>query len=393
MQRKRALRPLLAALTALVLLAPASAGGQVFAGEVTQYVDPRQQTLLSYGDESHWLQPWRAYLDTVPAVRFRDALGITFDVPDKHADAAARLLAANGFKRARFEVGFNNVQYGAPSQLVNYNSLRTRLLALKKYGIRPLILLNSNQGAPAPNQVVALRTIEPAPRGATRIRLDAASAAAVVPRKTGLNNFQTAGKMADPLITAVDANGWATLSRPLIRDLPAGSHQGSKLLYEPFHRPLRGDGTPEPRFEATMAGWLNYVNVVTRDAKAILGSQSFDIEVWNELGFASEFLDVDEYYAPNIDTGRGDVTDAIVRRTVAAVRNPASGVRAIGVTNGFASQRYDEAGSTSPPGLTAISKHPYLYGGVRRFPPADVDGIRPLDAQGDSDGTQDADGD
>jgi hypothetical protein len=392
-QRKRALRPLLAALTALVLLAPASAGGQVFAGELTQYVDPRQQTLLSYGDESHWLQPLRAYLDTVPAVRFRDALGITFDVPDKHADAAARLLAANGFKRARFEVGFNNVQYGAPSQLVNYNSFRTRLLALKKYGIRPLILLNSNQGAPAPNQVVALRTIEPAPRGATRIRLDAASAAAVVPRKTGLNNFQTAGKMADPLITAVDANGWATLSRPLIRDLPAGSHQGSKLLYEPFHRPLRADGTPEPRFEATMAGWLNYVNVVTRDAKAILGSQSFDIEVWNELGFASEFLDVDEYYAPNIDTGRGDVTDAIVRRTVAAVRNPASGVRAIGVTNGFASQRYDEAGSTSPPGLTAISKHPYLYGGVRRFPPADVDGIRPLDAQGDPDGTQDGDGD
>jgi hypothetical protein len=70
------------------------------------------------------------------------------------------------------------------------------------------------------------------------------------------------------------------------------------------------------------------------------------------------------------------------------MRDPANGVANVGVGNGFASQRYPDAGSTSPPGLTAIDKHPYLYGGMRRFPPAEIDGIRPLDAQGDPDGTQ-----
>jgi hypothetical protein len=381
-------RPVLAALTAVALVAPASASGQQFAGEVTDYVDESQQTLLSFGDESHWLQPWRAYLDTVPALRLKSAVGINFNVKDAQADAAARLLAANGFKRARFEVGFNNINYANPAQLINLNSLRTRLLALKKYGIRPLILLNSNEGGPCPSKPVTLRTVEPAPAGDTRIHLDPASAAAVVPRKTGLNGFQTAGKMADPLIVSVDSAGWATLSRPLRRDLPAGSHRAATLLYEPFHRPRREEGTPEPRFEATLAGWLNYVKVVTREARTILGNQNFDVEIWNEVYWRSEFLDVNEYYAPDIDTGEGDVTEAILARTVAWLRDRANGVQNIGIANGFASQRYQDAGSTSPAGLTAISKHPYLYGGVNRFPPAYIDWVRPLDAQGDPDGTQ-----
>jgi hypothetical protein len=135
------------------------------------------------------------------------------------------------------------------------------------------------------------------------------------------------------------------------------------------------------------------VKVVTGEVRAILGSQDFDVEIWNEIHFNSEFLDIDEYYSPDIDQGSGDVTEAILARTVAWMRTPANGLMNVGVGNGFASQRHDDAGSTSPPGLTALSKHPYLYGGVRRFPPADVDGIRPLDAQGDPDGTQDESGD
>jgi hypothetical protein len=392
-QRKRARRPLLGALIATMLLLPSSAGAQVFAGEVTQYVDPAQQTLLSHGDESHWLQPWRAYLDTVPAKTFRDAVGMTFNVPASQADATARLLARNGFTRARIEVGFNGVSYDDPSRLANLDSIRTKVLALKKYRIRPLILLNSNHGAPCPSKTITLRTVEPAFEDDTRIHLDAATAAAVVPGKTGFNSFQTQNKMADPLITSVDPDGWATLSRPLRRDLPAGSYQGSTLRYEPFRRPLRADGSPDPAFEATLAGWLNYVKVVTREVKAIVGNQAFDVEIWNELHFGSEFLDVDEYYEPNIDTGQGDVTEAILRRTVAFMRTPANKLTNVGIGNGFANQRYHDAGSTSPPGLTAISKHPYMYDGVRSFPPADVDGIRPLDAQGDTDGIQDEDGD
>jgi hypothetical protein len=131
------------------------------------------------------------------------------------------------------------------------------------------------------------------------------------------------------------------------------------------------------------------VKVVTREAKAILGSQKFDVEVWNELGFGSDFLAVNNYYSPDVDTGRGDVTEAVLGRTVGWMRTPVNKVMNVGVGNGFANQRYQDAGSTSPPGLTAIDKHPYMYGGVHPFPPAFIDGIRPLDAQGDPDGTQD----
>ncbi|MGH2761791.1 MAG: hypothetical protein ACRDLD_04305, partial [Thermoleophilaceae bacterium] len=388
---KRARRALAATLTASAILCPPSASGQELAGELTDYVDPDQQTLVSYGDRSHWLQPWRAYLDTVPAVRLQQAVGIVFNGTTAEADASARLLAANGFRRARFEVGWSSISYDDPSRFIpgGLTALRTRLLALKKYGIRPLILLNSNHGGPCPIERVTLGTVEPALEGDTRIHLDAATAQAVVPGRTGFNSFQTSGKAADPLITSVDPDGWATLSRPLRRDLPAGSYSGSKLLYEPFHRPLRADGSPEPRFEATMAGWLEYVQVVTREARAILGGDDFDVEVWNELHFASEFIDVDEYYHPNVDTGQGDTTEAMLDRTVAWLRDPANGAAGVGIANGFASQRPWDAGSTSPPGLTAIAKHPYLYRGMRSFPPADVDEVRPLDAQGDPDGTFD----
>ena len=36
-------------------------------GVVTRYIDPAQQTAVFFGARSHWLQPWRAYLDTPPA--------------------------------------------------------------------------------------------------------------------------------------------------------------------------------------------------------------------------------------------------------------------------------------------------------------------------------------
>src|SRR4051794_23888503 len=57
--------------------------------------------LTPFGTRSHWLQPWRAYLDTRPAAQLRDAAGINFNVDPAEADSAARLLAASGFRRAR----------------------------------------------------------------------------------------------------------------------------------------------------------------------------------------------------------------------------------------------------------------------------------------------------
>jgi len=50
-------------------------------------IEASQQTALEFGERSHWLQPWRAYLDTVPAQRLRDAVGINFNVGAAEAPA------------------------------------------------------------------------------------------------------------------------------------------------------------------------------------------------------------------------------------------------------------------------------------------------------------------
>ena len=50
-------------------------------------IEARNQTLLEFGERSHWIQPWRAYLDTVQARRLRDAVGIQFNVFPSEAGA------------------------------------------------------------------------------------------------------------------------------------------------------------------------------------------------------------------------------------------------------------------------------------------------------------------
>jgi hypothetical protein len=388
----------LSLLTAVLLLmasaATAHAAQPGFAGTVTRYVDPSQQTLLSFGDRSHWLQPWRAYLDTVPATTLRNAVGIQFNVSGSEAPATARLLAANGFRRARLEESWANVSYSNPDALTNDSEFRATLRALKDYGIRPLILLNAHQGLPCPAKPFTAVTVDSATQGDRQVHLAAATASQVVPGRTGFNSLTGEYKAADVIFTAVDANGWATLSKPLPRDLPAGGYSATTLKYEPFWRPLTSAGSASSGFEETLSGWLDYVGLVTGTARSVLGSDAFDVEVWNEQSFGADFLDINTYYNPPIDDGQGDATAAILKRTVAYLRDPAHGVSGIGIGNGFASQRPWDAGSTSPLGLTAIDKHPYLYSGMRRFPDTvQVDETRPLDAQGNVDGWQDAQGD
>ena len=590
-----------------VLVLAADASAQPFAGTVTQYVDPGQQTKPSFGDRSHWLQPWRAYMDTFPAIRLKDAVGIVFNVDAGEAEATARLLAASGFRRARVEVGWDGIDYNDPTRLADPAALRIKLAALKRYGIRPLILLNSNHGSPCPRRRWSVTTVEATTRDAHRLHLDAASVDQVVPGRTGLDSLTGEYKAADVIFTAKDADGWVTLSKPLPTDLPAGSYAASTLRYEPFQRPRLGDGSVNPEFQETVEGWLDYVGAVTGEVRSELASDAFDVEIWNEQSFGADFLDADAYYdpplgqtypaavhetagvisywrlaeasgpitdsrgsndgtlvgaltagqagalagdrdsavrfnggfvsvpdAPSLDLGdrlsieawvrrgadgadhvivgkgsqsyvlwitgdrltlrkggvgdiaqststltadeqwhhvaatkdgpsvhlyidgadvtstvsdliladntgslqigasgggnrfnglidevsvysgpmpaatvkahydagrldpaatRGSADKEILARSVGWLRDPGRGVPQVGIGNGFASQRPWDAGSTSPPGLSAIDKHPYLYSGMRRFPPAVVDETRPLDAQGDVDGSQNGLGD
>jgi hypothetical protein len=349
-------------------------------GTLTDPIDPRQFTAVPWESRSHWLQPWRAYLDTVPASRLLSAIGINFNVDPAEADGTARLLAANGFRRARVELSWDHLDFDDPAKLADSDAT-TLLQALKRHGIRPLILLNANQGAPGPIKALDVTVTQPATQGARELVLDKASAAQVVPGHTGLNALSGPAKAANVIFTSVSPDGKVQLSKPLPQALQPGAYHASTLKYEPFGPPKLADGKPNPKFEQTLAGWLRYVSTVTRTAKSIMGGENFDVEVWNELSFGSGFLDQANYYDPPRESGTGDVTAELLGRTVAWIRDPAHGVSHIGITDGFASQTPFPAGSVEPPGLTAMSKHPYK--GLQHFPAqALYNNIKPVDALG-----------
>lgn len=349
---------------------------------VTDYAD-RSEELL-WGQRSHWREPWRSYVDTVPGSTLRSAVGINFNVSPKVAAQTARLMAESGFHRARIEIGWNSIDYDDPSHLsaLGLKNLETFLTAFRDNGIRPLILLNSNDGQPCPVKLLTLHLTAPAAAGATEIHLDPADVEEVVPGRTGI---PYKGHAAFQLIESVDADGRAQLSTPLRSSYPSGELKAETLRYEPFSSPQLANGDPNPRFEQTMAGWLNYVGVVTREAKRVLGSEDFDVEIWNELSFGSAFLNIDYYYEPDLEPVPKGVVRQILYRTIGYLRDPANGVPAIGIGNGFANQRPWDNGTESPLGLSAIDKHPYA--GWESYPTdAQVNGNRPLDGLGEPSG-------
>lgn len=362
---------------------PSGSGGSSapqIVGSVFKPIDPSQ--IVGWGQRSHWRQPWRSYQDTWPVSRMRNAIGINFNVRWGQAESAARLLAANGFTRARLEIGWGDVDYKDPTQLKSLYQWKANLLALKAHGIRPLILLNANHNQPCPFQLFTARVTAPANAGDRTLQVDSATLAQIVADRSGLNSLTGGGKIADVLFTSVDpTTSTVTLSKPLPVNLAAGTYKAATLLYAPFGSPFKPDGTPNPVFDQTMQGWLDYVAVVTGAAKNILGDDNFDVEIWNEMTFGSDFLYAGRYYNP-APAGQGVVTDEILNRTVAWLRNPAHGVSGIGIGNGFANQRPWEAGSNSPAGLTAIDKHPYKNRVVYPRDNAPSVGIVPLDAQG-----------
>ncbi len=355
-------------------------------GVVTDPIDPKYLTELGFGKRSFWVQPWRAYLDTWPAARLTEALGINFNVAPAQAEATAQLLQDSGFKLARREIGWGALSYENPNAFADESRIDTVLEALHNHGLRPLIMLNANSGAPNPARQISLETLAPAPQGAQAVTLSAASAALVVPGRTGFDRLSFGGT-PDLLIASLDGDV-ATLSRPLPAALPAGPHNATTLRYAPFTNPTLPSGAPNPAFAETLAGWLRYVATVCRKASSIFGPNGYDLEIWNELGFGSQFLNSEHYYVPAA-SGTPPVTRAIVKalldETVAYVRNPANGIGpGVGLTDGFASQTPFPSGERLPVGLTALSKHPYA--GPRVFPAEyKLKQILPVNALGERD--------
>ncbi|HEX3693066.1 MAG TPA: hypothetical protein VHU13_06950, partial [Solirubrobacteraceae bacterium] len=395
-------------------------------GLLSDPIDSRFLTELPFGKVSFWIQPWRAYLDTWPASRLRESLGINFDVKAPRAQAVARLLHESGFTLARIAINWTALSYSNPRRFVHEAELDARLSALRDNGLRPLILLDANSAGPAPAKQTTLQTTEAAPAGATHVRLSAASAAAVVPERTGFDAstfnggkaaHRSAGRngkhvkltpeqrlkrrearraaglnslvlQGNPAILIVKISGGvATLSHPLPAELPAGSYRGTTLLYAPFGAPKLGNGKTNPAFARTISGWLAYVATVCGKAASIFGAGGYDLEVWNELTFGSQFLNAERYEGTAAE-GRGgtvskQVAKALLDETVAYVRDPAHGISpAVGISDGFADQTPFASAASAPAGVTALSKH--LYNSAKSFP-AEFKARRssiPLDALG-----------
>jgi hypothetical protein len=318
-------------------------------GGVNDPIDPRFLTSLPFGTRSFWLQPWRAYLDTWPASRLLESVGINFNVAPQAADATAQLLGESGFRLARVGINWSALSYEDPASFLpsHLASITARLTALRNHGLRPLIVLDAYSGAPAPEKHVTLKTTASSPAGSQTVNLTSASAAQVVPGKTGFNGLSFGGS-PDVLITSVSPTGVAAISRPLQHDLPAGAHGGTTLLYAPFQAPTLSNGSPNPEFQATLAGWLQYVAAVCDEAASIVGPGGFDLEVWNELTFGSQFLNSENYYSPSAE-GRA--------RTA-----PSSAVNAAGAARGDGSpaQAAGSQGEATAPGPEEVSETEYL---------------------------------
>lgn len=324
--------------------------------EAFQYV--QEAFKPRWGRRSHWKEPWRSYLETVPAKQVLDGIGINVNSKQKQVPYVMEALGRLGFKRVRIEPGWNSLSYSDPTKFTTTASamFTAQIQGCKENGLRPLILLNANHGDPCPSlSVTTLKLLENAPVGATSIKIDPAGLPQIVKGKTGIT---ANGVKCYYLFKSYAEDGTVQLSQPLKAELKAGTISNcATLKYEPFHPISDVTGTvPNPKAEETILGWLNYAAVVTQKCKELLGSEEFDVEVWNELSFGSNFLGINNYYKPSLEEGSANGLSALWGRTLAFLRDPANGVSNIGVNNGFVNQGN---GVTGGPGATANSRHPY----------------------------------
>jgi len=329
-----------------------------------QPINPEQLTRVAFGSYSHWLQPWRAYLETMPASRFLDGLGIVLNTHrGEDADQILRMCAANGIRHARIEIGWGSLDYNDETKLHNASDVAARLLACRASGIRPLILLNGHHGAPCPLNFFDRTAAAAAELGARELTLD--NTDGLIPGHSGFNNAKDY-LAADILITRIDGKK-VGLSKPLKESIAAGAKlRMATLKYAPF-----GDATTvEGR--ATLNGWKTYTRTIGRFAAETLGTAGrgdlgFDLEIWNEMSFGSCFIHQRYYYDP---PPRQADENAVYRDIVSATAEAAeaepalfAGVR---LEDGFSNTLPWPASSQMPARVSALSHHP--YSGRKTFP-------------------------
>lgn len=325
------------------------------------YIDPRYLTAVPFGAHSHWLQPWRAYQETVPAQRFLEAQGVVLDGDGSdNFDLICRMLAKCGVRHARIEVGWGGIDWDDETKINNIQDVRKKVLACKRNGIRPLILLNANSGAPGPTRFFDRVLAAPAHKGDRTVTLTDASGLTV--GYSGIRNL-TDYWASEALVTGVDGNT-VTLSKPLPKDLGnAGAKaEMSTLKYRPFGSPDTAD------YGASREGWQRYACNVARAVAGILGrtgrnNLGFDMEIWNELSFGSWSLKLNAYYEHKVaEYNEEQVFADLVKATAETADAHPELFRGVRFVDGFRNTIPWPAASTEPARVTAMSAHPYAGG-------------------------------
>ena len=106
-------------------------------GVLTDPIDSKYLSEVPFGDRSFWIQPWRAYIDTWPASRLLDSLGINFNVnaPSGRRHRPSCYRTATSSSRAS-RLSWNMLSYENPTKFVSEAEVRKRLIALHEHGLR-----------------------------------------------------------------------------------------------------------------------------------------------------------------------------------------------------------------------------------------------------------------
>ena len=367
-------------LTALLGLGPAVLADDRLGSVLSpDYANPEQLTRLEFGNyHSHYLQPWRGWLETVPAAQFLRGIGVCMPPPGKYdAELVARMLAEHGFTCGRVEIGWAKLGFDNETTLQGGDRLAEQLAAMHRHGIRPVILLNAHHGAPCPLQFDERTLTAAAAEGATTLTLD---------RTEGLTiNFSGPCNLSEywacqGFVTAMEGST-VTLSRPLPKAIEAGTKlRFATLKYRPFGVPESAD------YAASIAGWQRYARIVADFVAAAMGTTGqadlgFDVEVWNELTFGSGFLSINYYYEPKLtEYDERSIWQHLVNATAEAFDAQPARFAGVTLVNGFGNTIPWTASSLQPPRVGGICKHPYAG---RKTYPKDERKSTALDARGE----------
>ena len=311
-----------------------------------QYVDPLFQSDIFFGLHSQWIQPWRGYMETITATRFTEGVGVVLKSPNP--DLVCEMLSRHGMSITRMEIGWGAVQ---PNGTITDPRVIAALQACHKWGLRPIILLNANQGIPCPLTTFVATVAKAAPKGATSLTFT--NTTGFVAGKVGISNLP-ANTAAQILITAIKGNT-VTLSMPLPNAFAAGSVLNmATLKYRPFSVPGSAD------YNQTLAGWKAYVLTIGQLATKYLGAGRFDLEVWNELTFGSQFLYINDYYKPDYAAyDEDDIWATLVQATADVASANPSIFTGTEIADGFSNTIPWPASSTEPTRVSGLSKHCY----------------------------------